>query len=142
MISIEMKSIAPTQITIQIQFEKILEKLDTQKSSENVNDFRRGQPYYEYENRYDNMIYNRCGRSGLKLPAMSLGMWHNFGSVTSLLGGCGSEPTSEIKEPEVIPVGPESVAPEETEAEAEPEETMKMFLSSFPIIPEICLSVY
>lgn len=34
--------------------EKILEKLDTQKSSENVNDFRRGQPYYEYENRYDN----------------------------------------------------------------------------------------
>lgn len=29
--------------------------------------------------RYDNMKYNRCGRSGLKLPAISLGMWHNFG---------------------------------------------------------------
>lgn len=27
------------------------------------------------------MIYNRCGRSGLMLPAVSLGMWHNFGSV-------------------------------------------------------------
>lgn len=31
--------------------------------------------------RYDNMIYNRCGRSGLKLPAISLGLWHNFGGV-------------------------------------------------------------
>lgn len=31
--------------------------------------------------RYDNMIYNRCGKSGLKLPAISLGLWHNFGSV-------------------------------------------------------------
>jgi len=31
------------------------------------------------ENRYDAMLYNRCGRSGLKLPAISLGLWHNFG---------------------------------------------------------------
>ena len=30
-------------------------------------------------NRYDNMIFNRCGRSGLKLPIISLGLWHNFG---------------------------------------------------------------
>lgn len=30
--------------------------------------------------RYDNMQYNRCGESGLKLPAVSLGFWHNFGS--------------------------------------------------------------
>ncbi len=30
-------------------------------------------------NRYDSMVYNRCGRSGLKLPAISLGLWHNFG---------------------------------------------------------------
>lgn len=29
--------------------------------------------------RYDGMTYNRCGRSGLKLPAMALGLWHNFG---------------------------------------------------------------
>lgn len=29
--------------------------------------------------RYDTMIYNRCGRSGLKLPAISLGLWHNWG---------------------------------------------------------------
>ena len=34
------------------------------------------------ENRYDNMLYNRCGRSGLKLPAISLGLWHNFGGDT------------------------------------------------------------
>jgi hypothetical protein len=31
--------------------------------------------------RYDAMPYNRCGRSGLKLPAISLGLWHNFGGV-------------------------------------------------------------
>jgi L-glyceraldehyde 3-phosphate reductase len=31
--------------------------------------------------RYDSMIYNRCGKSGLMLPAISLGLWHNFGGV-------------------------------------------------------------
>jgi L-glyceraldehyde 3-phosphate reductase len=31
--------------------------------------------------RYDSMLYNRCGRSGLKLPVISLGLWHNFGGV-------------------------------------------------------------
>lgn len=35
------------------------------------------------ENRYDKMIYNRCGNSGLKLPAMSLGLWQNFGDNDS-----------------------------------------------------------
>lgn len=33
--------------------------------------------------RYDAMIYNRCGNSGLKLPAISLGLWHNFGEANS-----------------------------------------------------------
>jgi L-glyceraldehyde 3-phosphate reductase len=33
------------------------------------------------DNRYNEMRYNRCGRSGLKLPAISLGLWHNFGGV-------------------------------------------------------------
>ena len=32
--------------------------------------------------RYDSMVYRRCGRSGLKLPAISLGLWHNFGDDT------------------------------------------------------------
>ena len=32
--------------------------------------------------RYDTMTYNRCGSSGLKLPAISLGCWHNFGDHT------------------------------------------------------------
>ncbi len=36
--------------------------------------------YLANENRYENMKYNRCGNSGLKLPAVSLGLWHNFGS--------------------------------------------------------------
>ena len=34
--------------------------------------------------RYDTMTYRRCGRSGLKLPALSLGLWYNFGGVDSL----------------------------------------------------------
>jgi len=33
------------------------------------------------ENRYDIMQYNRCGKRGLKLPAVSLGLWHNFGGI-------------------------------------------------------------
>ena len=40
--------------------------------------------YTAKEGRYENMIYNRCGKSGLKLPALSLGMWHNFGSVNDV----------------------------------------------------------
>jgi L-glyceraldehyde 3-phosphate reductase len=37
--------------------------------------------YTPAPNRYDSMKYNRCGKSGLLLPAISLGLWHNFGSV-------------------------------------------------------------
>lgn len=40
--------------------------------------------YLADEKRYESMRYNRCGRSGLKLPAVSLGLWHNFGSVDNL----------------------------------------------------------
>src|SRR5918998_5063656 len=39
--------------------------------------------YLPAANRYDEMIYNRCGRSGLLLPAISLGLWHNFGEDKS-----------------------------------------------------------
>ncbi|NNE88920.1 MAG: L-glyceraldehyde 3-phosphate reductase [Silicimonas sp.] len=38
--------------------------------------------YSPSETRYDTMEYRRCGRSGLKLPAISLGLWHNFGGDT------------------------------------------------------------
>ncbi len=38
--------------------------------------------YIPREDRYDRMIYRRCGNSGLKLPAISLGLWHNFGHDT------------------------------------------------------------
>ena len=37
--------------------------------------------YLASSSRYDSMSYRRCGRSGLLLPAISLGLWHNFGSV-------------------------------------------------------------
>ena len=37
--------------------------------------------YVADTHRYDTMNYRRCGHSGLLLPALSLGLWHNFGSV-------------------------------------------------------------
>ncbi len=38
--------------------------------------------YQADPSRYESMEYRRCGRSGLKLPAISLGLWHNFGDTT------------------------------------------------------------
>ena len=40
--------------------------------------------YLPSKDRYNNMIYRRCGRSGIKLPAVSLGLWHNFGGVDAM----------------------------------------------------------
>ena len=40
--------------------------------------------YHASPTRYDTMPYRTCGRSGLKLPAVSLGLWHNFGDNTPL----------------------------------------------------------
>jgi L-glyceraldehyde 3-phosphate reductase len=40
--------------------------------------------YHASNTRYETMQYRQCGRSGLKLPLLSLGMWHNFGDTTSL----------------------------------------------------------
>ena len=42
------------------------------------------QPYQAKSTRYDSMKYRRTGKSGLKLPAVSLGLWHNFGGVDTL----------------------------------------------------------
>jgi L-glyceraldehyde 3-phosphate reductase len=43
--------------------------------------------YQADEHRYESMLYNRCGRSGIQLPAISLGLWHNFGGVDPLENG-------------------------------------------------------
>jgi L-glyceraldehyde 3-phosphate reductase len=43
--------------------------------------------YLPAETRYDTMRYNRCGRSGLDLPAISLGLWYNFGGIDPLENG-------------------------------------------------------
>ncbi len=43
--------------------------------------------YMAKDNRYDTMKYNRCGKWGLKLPAVSLGLWHNFGGIDTLENG-------------------------------------------------------
>ena len=40
--------------------------------------------YLAASTRYDSMAYHRCGQSGLKLPAITLGLWHNFGDATPL----------------------------------------------------------
>ncbi|WP_159521395.1 L-glyceraldehyde 3-phosphate reductase [Sunxiuqinia indica] len=37
--------------------------------------------YVADNNRYNSIAYKRCGKSGLKLPALSLGLWHNFGGI-------------------------------------------------------------
>jgi L-glyceraldehyde 3-phosphate reductase len=41
-------------------------------------------PWNPSHARYESMAYTRCGKSGLKLPALSLGLWHNFGGVDTL----------------------------------------------------------
>jgi len=41
-------------------------------------------PYQASPSRYENMQYRYCGRSGLQLPALSLGLWHNFGHISAL----------------------------------------------------------
>ncbi len=43
--------------------------------------------YLPKETRYDTMQYNRCGKWGLKLPAVSLGLWHNFGGIDMFENG-------------------------------------------------------
>jgi len=43
--------------------------------------------YQAREQRYDAMQYRRCGRSGIRLPAISLGLWHNFGGVDTFENG-------------------------------------------------------
>ena len=43
--------------------------------------------YLPASTRYDTMHYRRSGRSGLKLPAISLGLWHNFGGIDALENG-------------------------------------------------------
>ena len=44
-------------------------------------------PYDAAPDRYDSMVYRRCGRSGLKLPAISLGLWQNFGGINPVENG-------------------------------------------------------
>ena len=43
--------------------------------------------YIADPSRYATMHYRRCGKSGLKLPAISLGLWHNFGGVDTFENG-------------------------------------------------------
>ena len=43
--------------------------------------------YVAKSDRYEGMLYRRCGKSGLLLPAISLGLWHNFGGVDSFENG-------------------------------------------------------
>ena len=43
--------------------------------------------YKPSEQRYEKMEYRRCGNSGLKLPAISLGLWHNFGHIDNIDNG-------------------------------------------------------
>jgi len=50
----------------------------------NTNDIRSHASYSAAEDRYSSIDYRRCGKSGLLLPAISLGLWHNFGDTDDL----------------------------------------------------------
>ena len=50
----------------------------------NVNDIRPHGSYHAADSRYEQIGYRRCGRSGLLLPYISLGLWHNFGDTDDL----------------------------------------------------------
>ncbi|WMI65055.1 L-glyceraldehyde 3-phosphate reductase [Aestuariibaculum sp. YM273] len=52
-----------------------------------INDKSQIKAYYANEQRYNTMTYNRSGKSGVLLPALSLGLWHNFGFVDSIQNG-------------------------------------------------------
>ena len=43
--------------------------------------------YVPASDRYDSMQYKRCGKSGIQLPILSLGLWHNFGGVDTFENG-------------------------------------------------------
>ncbi|RED49357.1 L-glyceraldehyde 3-phosphate reductase [Seonamhaeicola aphaedonensis] len=52
-----------------------------------INDKSEVTEYKPSQKRYESMIYNRTGKSGVLLPAISLGLWHNFGFVDNLQNG-------------------------------------------------------
>ena len=52
-----------------------------------INDKSGVKSYLAEEGRYDSMTYNRAGKSGVLLPAISLGLWHNFGFVDDIKNG-------------------------------------------------------
>ena len=66
--------------------------------------------YIANADRYRDMIYRRCGQSGILLPAVSIGLWHNFGGVDALDNGramlrrafdrCASSTSRSFKKPE------------------------------------------
>lgn len=53
----------------------------------NINDKSQSTAYQANPERYNTMTYNRTGKSGILLPAVSLGLWHNFGFVDNLQNG-------------------------------------------------------
>ena len=52
-----------------------------------INDKSNYKNYQANEQRYDKMLYKRCGNSGVLLPRLAIGLWHNFGDVDNLNNG-------------------------------------------------------
>lgn len=52
-----------------------------------INDKSGAKGYMAAPSRYESMVYNRSGKSGVLLPALSIGLWHNFGFVDSIQNG-------------------------------------------------------
>jgi hypothetical protein len=65
-----------------IFFDKNAHKVDTSQYSKSlISNLKKNieMIYKPLENRYNEMTYRRCGKSGINLPAISSGLWHNFG---------------------------------------------------------------
>ncbi|MGZ4353730.1 MAG: aldo/keto reductase [Gaiellaceae bacterium] len=80
-------------------------------------------PYSAAGSRYDSMQYRRCGRSGLKLPAISLGLWHNFGGDRPLEETLGAL-DSAVRIGKALYAGISSYSPEKTREAYEILETL------------------
>ncbi|NJX15089.1 L-glyceraldehyde 3-phosphate reductase [Tamlana crocina] len=52
-----------------------------------INDKSGVEKYLPNSERYNEMVYNRSGKSGVKLPALSIGLWHNFGFIDAIQNG-------------------------------------------------------
>ena len=60
--------------------------------------------YTPAKERYETMEYNRCGESGLMLPKVSLGLWHNFGDTSDYESSCALQLLTMVSHSLTLPI--------------------------------------